>query len=246
LIASCHVDDTLLVGTKGSIEEFKTKLRRRFKLKELGLMVRHLGIRYDWRKDVNNEPYVMTTMPELIKEIIKITEEFLKKTLTERDTPAKPGEVLEATEDGETVEEKMYRTIVGKIMYLTHKLMMEGVNAAREMSKFFMKPQAQHWKAVEYFVGYLKKEQHDVKLTFRRPMKLRFMAVADSSYGTDKLRRRSISGAIYTVGGTITGWLCKAQTHTTLSTAEAEYAALASAGQELNFITNVIDEIDLA
>ena len=72
------------------------------------------------------------------------------------------------------------------------------------------------------------------------------MAVADLSYGTDKLKRRSTSGVIYTVGGTITGWLSKAQTHTTLSSSEAEYAALASAGQELIFITNVIDEIELS
>ena len=73
----------------------------------------------------------------------------------------------------------MYRTIVGKIMYLTHKLMLEGVNAAREMSKFFMKPQKQHWKAVEFFVGYLKQERDKIKMTFRKPEELRFMAVAD-------------------------------------------------------------------
>ena len=72
------------------------------------------------------------------------------------------------------------------------------------------------------------------------------MAVADASYGTDKQQRRSISGAIYTVGGTITGWLSKAQNHTTLSSSEAEYAALASAGQELIFITNVIEKIELS
>ena len=63
----------------------------------------------------------------------------------------------------------MYRTIVGKIMYLTHKLMLEGVNAAREMSKFFMKPQKQHWKAVKFFVGYLKQERDKIKMTFRKP-----------------------------------------------------------------------------
>ena len=43
LVSSCHVDDTLLIGNKETIEQFKTSLKKRFKLKELGLMTRHLG-----------------------------------------------------------------------------------------------------------------------------------------------------------------------------------------------------------
>jgi hypothetical protein len=124
--------------------------------------------------------------------------------------------------------------------------MLEGQNAAREMSKFYGKPQPQHWKAVEHFVGYLKKEMNYIKLTYRKPAELRFIAVADSNFATDKHDRRSISGAIYTVGGTIIGWLLKAQGHTTLSSSEAEYAAMASACQELVFVTNILNEIDKA
>ena len=91
-------------------------------------------------------------------------------------------------------------------MYLTNKLMLEGCNAAREMSKFFMRPQRQHWKALEHFVGYLKQEQGNIKLTYRKPLELRFMAVADSNYGTDKLLRQSVTGGTYTMGGSIIGW----------------------------------------
>ena len=144
-------------------------------------------------------------MTSLIDEIIKVTEEHLKKSVTERGTPVLAGGVLERTEDCPIIYEKMYRTIVGKIMYLTHKLMLEEVNAAREMSKFFLNPQKQHWNALEYFVGYMKRERGKFQITFRMPKELRFIAVADASYGTDKQQRRSISGAIYTVGGTITG-----------------------------------------
>ena len=81
-------------------------------------------------------------------------------------------------------------------------------------------------------------------LTYRRPRELRFMAVADSNYATDKHDRKSVSGAIYTLGGAITGWMSKSQDHTTLSSSEAEYAAMSSATQEMVFITNVADDID--
>ena len=68
---------------------------------------------------------------------------------------------------------------------------------------------------MEHFVGYLKKEKENIKISYRKPAELRFMAVADSNFATDKHDRRSISGAIYTVGGTVIGWLSKAQRHTT-------------------------------
>ena len=48
------------------------------------------------------------------------------------------------------------------------------------------------------------------------------------------------------MGGTIVGWLSKAQGHTTLSSSEAEYAAIASACQVLIFVTNILNEIDKA
>ena len=51
LVTSCHVDDTLVAGTKESIAWLKTYLKERFKLKEMGIMTKHLGIKYDWRTD---------------------------------------------------------------------------------------------------------------------------------------------------------------------------------------------------
>ena len=48
------------------------------------------------------------------------------------------------------------------------------------------------------------------------------------------------------MGGSIISWTSKAQNHTTLSSSEAEYAALATAGQELVFVNNIINDIGVA
>ena len=74
LVTSCHVDDTLVAETQESIAEFKTQLKERFKLKEMGIMTKHLRIKYEWCKDKQGEPYVVATMDDLIQEIIKTTE----------------------------------------------------------------------------------------------------------------------------------------------------------------------------
>ena len=145
--------------------------------------------------------------------------------------------------EGQIVDEKQFRTVVGKIMYLTQKLMVKGINAARELTKYFGCPKIEHWKSVEYFAGFLKKEKEHIRLTYQKPKEMRFVAMVDSNYATDKETRKSISGAIYTVGGGITGWTSKSQKSTALSSSEAEYYAMSLASQELLFVQQLLSEM---
>jgi hypothetical protein len=46
--------------------------------------------------------------------------------------------------------------------------------------------------------------KQNIKITYRRPRELRPMAMVDSNYATNTDDRRSVTGAIFTVGGTIT------------------------------------------
>ena len=108
------------------------------------------------------------------------------------------------------MDKTAHRTIDGKIMYLTHKVMLEGSNAARELSMFFMKPQKHHWKAVKHFVGYLEKEKENIRLTYKKLLGLKFMTVANSRFGTNKHNKRSFSEDIFTARKTIIGWSSKA------------------------------------
>lgn len=205
-------------------------------------MTKHLDIKYESKQDDYGQEYVVATMRDLTEEIINITEKHLGKMVKQQDIPARPNEAPEL-DDTAVVNDKIYSTIAGKFVYLTSKLMLEGINAAREMSKFFMKLQKHHWKAVKQFVGYLKKEIDNIRLTYWKPLDLRFVAIADSNFGMDKLKRRNISGAIYILGGSIIAWTCKTQTRTTLSSTEAEYAALAAAGHELIFVNSLMSNI---
>jgi hypothetical protein len=95
------------------------------------------------------------------------------------------------------IQEQLYQ--VGKIMYLVTKLLVEGCNAARELSKHLQKPVEEHWKELERFVGYLKVNGSDIKITYCRPKELHMMAMVDSYYATNTDDRTSLTGAIFTV-----------------------------------------------
>jgi hypothetical protein len=183
-------------------------------------------------------------MPKLVSEIIKSFEDHMGREAKMSNTPGTPGSTLpKATEDEQPLNESKYRSIVGKIMYLVTKVMVEGSNAARELAKHFQKPTEPHWKELERFVGYLKKMNGDVKLTYRKPRELRPVAMVDSNYATNTDDRRSVTGAIYTLGGSITNWISKTQPSVSLSSAESEYYAASTASQELRFTQMLLAEI---
>lgn len=188
---------------------------------------------------------IIATMDNLIKEIVQIVEDRKQGPVKLRNTPAEPKSVL-LKNLGQIVDQKLYRTIVGKMMYLTQKVMIEGSNATRELSRHLQNPGPEHWKAVEYFAGYLKKEKGRIKLTYRRPHETRFIGMVDANFATNPDDRKSVSGAVYTLGGSIIGWTCKTQKTTTLSSTKAEYVAISTANQELLFVQNLLGELGIS
>jgi hypothetical protein len=128
-------------------------------------------------------------------------------------------------------------------MYLVTKLLIEGSNAARELARQFGNPNDAHWEELGRFVGYLKRHRKLVKLTFQKPRDLRVLSNVDSNYATDKETRRSVSGAIHTIEGTIVNWILKTQQLVTLSSTEAEYVSLTTGACEVKFIQQLLKEI---
>ena len=76
LLAVVHVDDVLLSGTRKTIEKLKTELRKRFNISELGLLKKHLGVWYDWKKDKNGEAYVVASMQNWRTKLLNSTKQL--------------------------------------------------------------------------------------------------------------------------------------------------------------------------
>ena len=69
------------------------------------------------------------------------------------------------------------------------------------------------------------------------------IAFVDSNFATDVNDRRSTTGYIITLGGSIISWKSKKQGSTTLSSTEAEYVALSQCACELKFLVMSLKEI---
>ena len=179
-------------------------------------------------------------MNKLEDEIVETYEKITGKEVKTFETPGYPNKYLSKNE-GPTVNMTEYRSMVGKIMYLTTKLAPDLANAARELAQHLSNPGDDHWKALDRMVGHIKQRPYD-GLTYRRPKELRPISIVDSDYAKNTDNRKSISSGLHTLGGTLVHWESKTQHVVTLSSTEAEYISLARGACENKFIMMLLDE----
>ena len=241
LIVITFVDDIMVGGPQEEVDWFKEKIQERFKITEEGVLKKHLGIIYDWKKDENG-PIVEATMENMVQDILGDYEKKTGKKIREFKSPGAPGTSL-VKNQGDVKNKKDYMSLVGKLMYLTTKLTCEMSNAVRELARHLTNPGEAHWKALERVIGYLAWRRTDLKITYRPPRELRVMCYVDSNYGHNKEDRRSVSGSIHTLGGSLLSYQSKTQGAITLSSTEAEYIALSTAIQEVRYVQQILQEL---
>jgi hypothetical protein len=242
LLLTIHVDDTLVAGEKEEVDWFCNTIRKRFNIQNLGQLKKHLGVWWNWDKDKDGNTTLTATMPSMIEDITKLYTETTKERIKHFNTPAYPGTTLTKNEAPEPENIDAYRSIVGKLLYLMTKVAPNIANAVRELATHLSNPGKQHWRAVGRLVGYL--DAHGKQgLTFRQPRDLKATSYSDTDFAKSPDDRRSISGRLVTIGGTLVSWQSKKQQTVTLSSTEAEYIGLSECCQDTYFITMLLSEI---
>nr|GFA42942.1 zinc finger, CCHC-type [Tanacetum cinerariifolium] len=101
-----------------------------------------------------------------------------------------------------------------------------------KLSRYTSNPSALHWQALGRVFQYLKRTM-DYGLTY-------------SGYPSNNMKdHSSTSGWVFLLGGGAISWVSKKQTCITSSTMESEFMALAAAGNEAEWLRNLVYEIPL-
>jgi len=111
VIVSLYVDDLLMTGSsKELIEEFKGGMKEAFEMTDLGKMSFFLGMQVQQDRGevfVNQEKYA--------KEILR---KFKMEEYKPISTPMNQKEKFSNEDGAEKVDEKLYRSLIGCLMYL--------------------------------------------------------------------------------------------------------------------------------
>ena len=167
----------------------------------------------------------MIHQQKYIKELVK---KFSMDSSKPIDTLISPSTKLVVMDDGSSsVEEKLYRGMIGPLLYLPDIVFSIGLCA-----RFQYKPNKTHLKAVKQILRYLK-HTPDLVLWYPKGCNLDLVGYADADYAGFLVDRKSTSGMAHFLGPCLVSWATKKQQSVAMSTAKAEYVAAASCCAQL-------------
>ncbi len=130
-------------------------------------------------------------------------------------------------------------------MYLAHMTRPDISNAVRELGQHMHSPCTRHWKGLKHLLKYLA-TYSNLGLPIEQECQTPFLkGYSDADFASNTETRKSCAGYIVMYGGTLLTWSSKIERCITLSTAEAEWTALARGIRHGNYIRGLMNELDI-
>ncbi|KAH9114804.1 hypothetical protein AeMF1_008350 [Aphanomyces euteiches] len=224
VLLSVYVDDITVTGSSNShIEDACNALKSNFEMTDLGELKSILGIKVS--VNGNTVRLCQQGYAEL---------QPLKRSLV----PTHLGQ------DEVKNLNLAYRELVGSLQYLVTATRPYIANAVRNLSKHLAKYDDSHWKQAKRVLRYLQGTKSASLLIDGNnqvgAFQLTAYCDADFANGED---RKSISGYAVMYGSCCLSYRSRKQSIVALSTAEAEYIALADCVKELLWFSELLEEL---
>lgn len=236
-----YVDDLLVIGSKVSVDKVKKLISKHLTITDLGQCSSFLGIKMNRRDDglfLSQGAYTSRVL-----EMAKMSD--CKPT----STPLPMAHSLYRKRVTSTEKERQemtsipYRQVLGSLIYLSTRTRPDISTAVSMLGKFQADPTIKDWKALKHLLRYLKGTlQYGLLFPFKSDHH-GLQAWSDADWARDEERRRSRTGMLVLFHGSPVSWASKMQTATAMSTAEAEFAALASTVREVVWIQDILHEV---
>lgn len=125
------------------------------------------------------------------------------------------------------MQEKLFRSILGKLMYLAHRTGPDLAVAVSFIAKFFLNdPAPQHWKALKHVVRYVKGTANYGLQLPKGGSRQELVVHCDADWRRDLEKRRSRTGYMLYYTSALVLWKSRLQSATATSTCVAEFSAL--------------------
>ncbi|GJQ95127.1 putative ribonuclease H-like domain-containing protein [Tanacetum coccineum] len=181
-----YVDDIIFGSIKKSLYiEFEKMMHKKFQMSSMGELTFFLGLQVKPKED-----RIFISQDKYVTEILN---KFGFTDVKTASTPMETHKPLLKDTDGEDVDENLYRSMIGSLMYLTSSRP-DIMFAVCACARYQVNPKVSHFLAVKRIFRYLKGQP---KLGFWYPKDSPFDLVAytDSDYARASLDRKSTTGA---------------------------------------------------
>ncbi|POM64196.1 Retrotransposon Tca5 Polyprotein [Phytophthora palmivora] len=234
-----YVDDLLVsCADEADADEVEKALSKHFKVKSLGDTKFILGMEVQYNRQ---EGTLLLKQTQFIARMLK---NFRQTDSFPVRNPNVPGQDLHPSSQSTIHLDKPNRELIGSLLYVANETRPDICISTSQLSQFLESPQEIHWRAAIRVLRYLK-GTITAGLQFRRDGERvgTMVAFSDANWAGDVTSRRSTSGVLVKIAGGPVVFKSKKQTAVALSTAEAEYMALAVVTQEVIWLRQLLGEM---
>jgi hypothetical protein len=215
-ICQVYVDVIIFGSTnKSSREEFSRTMIKKFEMSMMRELKYFLGFQI---KQLQESTFICQ-----IKYIQDILKKFGMKNAKPMKTPMGTNGHLDLDTGGKSVDQKVYRSMIGSLLYLCASrpdIMLSVCMCAR----FHANPKEVHLRAMKRIMRYLVYIPKS-ELWYPKGSTFDLIGYSDIDYAGCKIDRKSTSGTCQFLGRSLVSWASKKQNSVALSTVEAEYIA---------------------
>ena len=240
IIIILYVDDITILGDSlDNIKKIKSALSSRYEMTDLGEIDSYLGVnikrdRSTKRLEIDQSRYVL-----------EIINRFGLSDANPARTPLPSGAEDHLKKyDGQAsaADIKLYQQIIGSLLYVQIGTRPDISFAVSRLAQYASNPSAQHINLAKYVLRYLKGTS-DLKLVYLGALGNGLFGYSDSSWGDDPDDRHSTAGYVYLLADAAISWTSRKQKTAAQSTTEAEYMALADAGNQAAWYRMFLEEL---
>ncbi|CAA7051989.1 unnamed protein product [Microthlaspi erraticum] len=198
-------------------------MTKEFKMSMVGELKYFLGLQVN-----QTEKGIFISQSTYAKNLlVKFGLDKCKEARTPMSTTTKIGK----DEQGEDVDVKLYRGMIGSLLYLTASRPDLSFSVG-VLCSYQAKPKQSHLQAVKKILRYVKGTVN-LGIFYSKGSNRNLAGYCDADWAGCADDRKSTSGGCFFLGNNLIAWLSKKQNSVSLSTAEAEYIALGSCCTQL-------------
>jgi hypothetical protein len=137
---------------------------------------------------------------------------------------------------------KLFQQIIGSLLYVQIGTRPDISFAVSRLAQYASNPSQEHIRLAKYVLHYLKGTS-DLKLVYDGAQANGLFGYSDSSWADDPNDRHSTAGYVYLLADAAISWCSRKQRTAAQSTTEAEYMALAEAGNQASWYRMFLEEL---
>ncbi|CAM8916946.1 unnamed protein product [Rhodiola kirilowii] len=233
IISQIYVDDIVFGSSNQKmVDKFVEQMQSKFKMSMVGEICYFLGLQVKQKADG-----IFISQSKFARNLIK---KFDLEKATHKRTPAATHVKITKDEAGTSVDQTLYRSMIGSLLYQTASRT-DIAHAVGVCARYQANPKESHLMNVKRIIRYVCGTP-DYGLWYTKDTNSCLVGYCDADWAGNAEDHKSTSGGCLLLGNNLVSWFSKTQNNISLSTAEAEYIAARSCCTQMLWMKQMLEE----